>query len=328
MLYPLKFKPILKERIWGGSKLTEAGKKLPVRSKANPSRIGESWEISGLRGDMSVVANGFLKSNTLEELIEVYMGDLVGDAVYEKSGLEFPLLVKFIDAREVLSVQVHPDDEMARELHNANGKTEMWCVMSAEKGAKIYLGFKDGVTREQYTEAVEAGRVAELLESYEAHRGDIYFIPSGTVHALGGGVVVAEIQQSSDVTYRIDDWRRVDAEGNPRELHTELAAQAISFGHSGSYRISPEPGPDKVREVVASTAFNANVVRVGAKGVARDFAATDSFVICVCVEGECTVEYEGGRETLKAFESILIPAESDDIRYSGDALLLEAYIQR
>lgn len=325
MLYPLKFKPILKERIWGGHKLVEAGKRLPARLQSGADHIGESWEISGLEGDMSVVSNGFLKNNTLEELIEVYMGDLVGEEVYEGYGSEFPLLVKIIDARDTLSVQVHPGDEMALALHGSNGKTEMWYVMSAEQGAKIYLGLRDGVTQQEYFDAVATGRVPELLESYEARRGDVYFIPSGTVHALGAGVVVAEIQQSSDVTYRIDDWGRVDAEGNPRELHTELAAQAIEFGHSGSYRLAPEAGADTVRQVVSSGPFNANIVKVNTKAE-RNFEPIGSFVVCVCVEGECSIGYRGGKEMIKAFESVLIPAELDEITYEGRGTILEAYI--
>ena len=183
MLYPLKFKPLYKERIWGGQRLASAmGKKLPEGVK-----IGESWEISGVEGDVSVVANGCLKSNNLQELIEVYMGDLVGEKIYDKYGLEFPVLIKLIDAEDVLSIQVHPDDKLAEERHHSYGKTEMWYVIAAEPGASLYVGFNRQVTRQEYLDAVAAGTLPSLLNKVEVKAGDAYFIPAGTVHAIGAG---------------------------------------------------------------------------------------------------------------------------------------------
>ena len=229
ILYPLKFRPRLKARIWGGNWLTaRKGAYLPRADKGK--KIGESWDISCVHGDISAVAGGVLKGNDLRELTEVYMGDLVGDAVFDKYGEEFPLLIKSLDCNDLLSVQVHPDDELAEMRHESYGKTEMWYVADAAPGASLYVGFHSGVTREKYLQAVAGGRLPELLNRVEAKKGDIFFIPAGTVHALGAGLKVYEIQQTSDITYRIYDWERVDAEGNPRELHTALAVDAINFG--------------------------------------------------------------------------------------------------
>ena len=218
MLYPLKFKPFFKEKIWGGNKI----KSLLHRPVTNMTHCGESWEISAIEDNVSVVANGFFADNNdLNELIEVYMGELLGDKVYDKYGLGFPLLVKFIDATDDLSVQVHPDDKLAKERYGMNGKTEMWYVIQADEGAGLYVGFKEGVTRDQYWDAVDAGTVDQLLRFYPVKKGELYFIPAGTVHAIGKGVLLAEIQQPSDVTYRIFDWNRVDENGNSRELHVK-----------------------------------------------------------------------------------------------------------
>ena len=226
MLYPLKFKPFFKEKIWGGEKI----KKVLHRPVGNMDHCGESWEISAIEGNVSVVANGFFaEDNDLNELIEVYMGDLLGDKVYDQYGLGFPLLIKYIDATDDLSVQVHPDDQLAQERYGMNGKTEMWYVIEADKGAGLYVGFKEGVTRDQYCDAVDAGTVDQLLKFHPVKPGDLFFIPAGTVHAIGRGVLLAEIQQPSDVTYRIFDWNRVDEQGNSRELHVDEAFDAIHF---------------------------------------------------------------------------------------------------
>ena len=238
MLYPLKFKPIYKERIWGGRKIeTVFGKKLPETEK-----IGESWELSGVDGDISVVANGKLKGNNLQELIEIYMGDLVGDRVFEKYGEEFPLLIKLIDADDNLSIQVHPDDKLAAERHHSFGKTEMWYVVGHEPDARLYLGFNQPVDKEKYLEYLEAGKLAELLNAYKVEDGDSYFIPAGTIHAIGKGLLIAEIQQTSDITYRVFDWNRVDPKtGKGRELHTALALDAIEYKARSDYKTIAAP---------------------------------------------------------------------------------------
>ena len=229
-MYPIKFKPQLKENIWGGQRLLEIKKGFYPRTVDKTKVYGESWDISGVKGSISKVANGFLKGNNLQEIIEVYMGELIGEENFERYGLEFPLLIKYLDCNDKLSVQVHPDDALAEERHNSFGKTEAWYVVDCKEGAAIYLGFKDlNLTREEYIAAVAESRLEELLNKVEVKPGDTFFIPAGTVHALGAGLEVVEVQQTSDITYRIYDWDRVDAEGNSRELHTALAVDAIDF---------------------------------------------------------------------------------------------------
>lgn len=326
MLYPLKFKPILKEQIWGGDKLIKAGKKLPRNMKSG-TPVGESWELSGVKRNISIAENGFLKSNNLQELIEVYMGDLVGDEVYEKFGLEFPVLVKFIDASEKLSVQVHPGDDLAFERHGTRGKTEMWYVIDTEPGASLYVGFNRPVSRAEYQDAVAENRLGELLQHFEVKKGDSFYIPAGTVHAIGEGVLVAEIQETSDITYRIDDWGRVDADGKPRKLHIADAADAIDFGHyDTAYRCTASGQPSgSVRNLVSSPYFITNFIKA-ADDVIRNYAVLDSFVILICTEGNCVVSYDGGEESLTALNTLLIPADIDEITISGAADLLEVFI--
>ena len=224
MLYPLKFQPILKDKIWGGTKL-----KTIFGKPAQTDKLGESWELSGYEGDESVVENGFLAGNNLTELIEIYMGELIGDKVYEQFGMSFPLLFKLIDANENLSIQVHPGDEVAAERHGSFGKTEMWYVVDADPGAELIIGFTKDCTRDEYVDALENDQVEELLQNVPVKKGDVFFIPAGLVHAIGKGVVVAEIQQSSDITYRIYDYKRVDDHGNERDLHTAEALDVIDF---------------------------------------------------------------------------------------------------
>ncbi|MDR1671282.1 MAG: class I mannose-6-phosphate isomerase [Alistipes sp.] len=302
MLYPLQFSPRLKERLWGS----------------------ESWEISAVEGDVSVAANGFLKGNSLAELVEVYMGDLVGDKVFARFGEEFPLLIKFIDARERLSVQVHPGDELAAARHNAFGKTEMWVIMSAEPGARLFIGFKPGVTREAYIAAVADGSVGELLNEIPVASGDAFFIPAGTVHAIGEGITLAEVQQTSDITYRIFDWNRVDDAGRPREMHTELALDAIDFA-APVRSVGRRPKAGETAELVASPHFTTNVVDVAGRAEIS-LAARDSFSIYICTAGEVTLRTAGGEVTLRADSVALIPAEADEIVMEGSATLLETYL--
>jgi len=222
-LYPLKFTPIYKDKIWGGNKI----KSVLNKDFGGLPNCGESWELSGVDGNVSVVSNGYLAGNTLEELLEVYMGDLAGDEVYEHFGNEFPLLIKFIDANDDLSIQVHPNDEMAAERHNSYGKTEMWYVLQADKGSKLQSGFNQQVDQEKYLEKLEKTELTDILNFEEVTAGDVFFIPAGRVHAIGRGILLAEIQQTSDITYRIYDYDRRDDKGNPRELHTDLALDAI-----------------------------------------------------------------------------------------------------
>ncbi len=321
MLYPLKFKPRLKERIWGGSSLaTKMGKALPEGKK-----IGESWEISGVQRDISVVANGHLAGNDLQELIEVYMGDLVGEKVYDRYGVEFPLLVKFIDARDTLSIQVHPGDELARERHRSYGKTEMWYILAAEPDATLYMGFDRTITREEFLAAVSAGTLPALLREEKVRPGDSFFIPAGTIHAIGKGILLVEIQQTSDVTYRVDDWSRYDDDGMPRELHTDLAVDALDFRARHDLKSSVTPVAHEPVQVEECEYFTANLLKVE-DSVERDYSALDSFVIYICTKGELTVCYSAGSETLCKGETILIPAQEDNIELDGDGTVLEVYI--
>ena len=274
---------------------------------------------------MSVVSNGFLKSNDLQEVIEIYMGEAVGDQVYEKYGLEFPVLIKLIDARDMLSIQVHPGDELAMERHGSRGKTEMWYVIDHEPGAFIYAGFKRTVSREEYLEAVAVGKLAGLLEKYEVKKGDVYYIPAGTVHAIGKGILLAEIQETSEITYRIDDWGRAGTDGKPRELHVEEAALAVDLSYREDLKRTVIPQAGTSRELVASPYFTTNILWFDGK-LARDYATLDSFVAYVCTEGEAEITWEGGTEKISELGSVLIPAEIDEITLSGKATILEVHM--
>lgn len=327
MLYPLKFKPRIKERIWGGSAILNKRSKAAARlDKSKP--YGESWDLSSVKGDISVVANDFLKGNNLTEIIEVYMGDLVGEQHFERFGLEFPLLVKYLDCNDKLSVQVHPDDALAEERHNSYGKTEAWYVADCKPGAVIYLGFKDlNITREEYLAAVAESRLAELLNRIEVKKGDVFYIPAGTVHALGAGIEVVEVQQTSDVTYRIYDWDRVDASGKGRELHTALAVDAIDFEADADllhkqYNLSK----GGVAKVIDTQFFTMSLMDVdGSKSLDR--SSLDSFIIYIALCGDFKIRADGKEESLANGELILVPAQCCDIEFEGNGQIMEVYIK-
>ena len=296
------------------------------KRSAKGKRYGESWEISGVAGDLSVVSSGMFNGNDLQEMVEIYMGDLVGEKVYDKFGIEFPLLVKHIDTAALLSIQVHPDDRLAAERHNSYGKTEVWYVTECEQGASLYLGLKSGVTRAQYLDAVVAGTLPELLQKYEVHAGDAFFIPAGTIHAIGKGIKVVEIQQTSDITYRIFDWNRVDDNGRPRQLHTALAIDAIDFDSDAQYVITRPPQKNTPVKIVCCPYFTTNLLEVEGE-VERDFSSLDSFVIYVCVEGSVTLSCEGAEERLSKDDVLLVPAEQMAVTLKGDGTLLEVYCE-
>ena len=326
MLYPLKFKPRVKERIWGGHTIAE--KRSGATRIAKDKLYGESWDLSSVKGDVSVVANGMLKGNNLQEIIEVYMGELVGEDNFERYGLEFPLLVKYLDCNDKLSVQVHPNDELAMERHDSYGKTEAWYIADCKEGAAIYLGFKDlNITREEYISAVAESRLAELLNRIEVKKGDIFFIPAGTVHALGAGIEVIEVQQTSDVTYRIYDWDRVDASGKGRELHTALAVDAIDFEADAELlhrKYELQRGGEA--KAIESEFFTMSLHDInGNKSLDRSML--DSFVIYICLEGSVNISADGATETLKESELVLVPAECCDIEFEGTAKIMEVYIK-
>lgn len=328
MLYPIKFIPRLKERLWGGKELlatVKAGK----GAKIDPTvAYGESWELSAVEGDESVVANGYLKKNNIEEIIEVYMGNLVGEKNYDRFGLTFPLLIKSLDCNDVLSVQVHPNDELAAERHDSYGKTEMWYVSGCKPGAALYVGFKDtSITREEYLQALNEDRLPDIMNRVEVKKGDVFFIPAGTIHALGKGCEVVEIQQTSDITYRVYDWNRVDDAGNPRELHTALAVDAIDFAKdSDSCHIKYQTEANKSVKMVDCDYFTTNVIAIEGEKV-FDYASLDSFVLYICTEGEAEVSMGEHTEKLSPYELVMIPAEADEVTLKGNATLLEVYIK-
>lgn len=322
-LYPLRFKPILKEKIWGGNRLSRIlGRELPPQA-----RCGESWEISGLVDDESEVVNGFLAENNLNELIEVYLTDLVGEQNYEKYGLGFPLLIKYIDAQDNLSVQVHPDDEMAQREFGQNGKTEMWHVLDSEPGGGLYVGFNKKITRQQLEQAVNDGTLADILQFYPVQPGDTFMIPAGTVHAIGKGVFLAEIQQPSDITFRLFDWNRTDSEGNSRELHVEEALRAIHLEENlGDFKVQYERKPNFPNTLVHSQYFNVNLLDLN-KSWTRSLVETDSFMIYMCLEGQAEMKAANAKESLQKGDVLLVPADMEEIQWTPapKASLLEIY---
>lgn len=322
-LYPLKFKPILKDKIWGGQRLKK------ILNKKEASDIaGESWEISGYTGNISVVSNGFLKGNDLSELIEVYMGDLVGDKIFDRFGLEFPLLLKFIDANDILSIQVHPDDEIAFQKHGLNGKTEIWYIIDAEKDADLISGFNQTLDRKSFLSILESGKINEVLNRIKVKPGDVFFLPAGRVHTVSAGVLLAEIQQTSDLTYRIYDWDRKDESGKSRDLHIESALDAID------YTLTKQPGTkypvvvNKSVNIVECQYFTVNVINLD-ESVEKDFNLIDSFVIYMCTNGKIEIQYNGNEKTgLSKGETVLIPAIIKEILIIPfePSTLLEVYI--
>jgi len=323
-LYPLKFKPIFKDKIWGGDKV----KTLFGKDFSPLPNCGESWELSGVEGNQSVVSNGFLEGNTLEEVIEVYMADLVGEKVFEKFGLLFPILIKIIDSNDWLSIQVHPDDKLAMKRHQQNGKSEMWYILQADKDAELISGFNQKVTEKTYLDYFNNGKLKELLNFEKVNAGDVFNVPAGRVHALGPGVCLAEIQQTSDTTYRIYDWDRVDDKGMSRELHVEQALGAIDFNHYADYKIDGKPIMNVSKNLVTSPHFTTNILAID-KPVERDYYSLDSFVILLCTEGKFTMAYEGGKENVRKGETVLIPADIHVVQLipGPGATLLEVYME-
>lgn len=322
MLYPLKFSPILKDKIWGGTKLKSLFDKA-----AKTDKLGESWELSGYDGDESVVTNGLLAGNNLAELIEIYMGELVGDSIYDEYGLYFPLLFKLIDANENLSIQVHPGDEVAAERHNSYGKTEMWYVVDADPGAELIIGFTKDCTKEEYLDALENDKVEDLLQKVPVTKGDVFFIPAGLVHAIGKGVVVAEIQQSSDITYRIYDFKRTDDQGNERELHTGEALDVINFAAAKNPKTIYKAELNEMTPLVECEYFTTNIVRFD-RTITRNYATLDSFVSYMCLDGNFIVLSAGEKTRVNKGDTVLIPACIDELSLvpEGEVTLLEVYV--
>jgi mannose-6-phosphate isomerase len=319
----LKFDPILKDKIWGGEKLKKHLNKQTTRND-----IGESWEISDVEGSTSIVANGSLKGKSLKELIQAYKGSLVGNKIFTQFGEKFPLLIKFIDAKEALSIQLHPHDDLAKKRHNSFGKTEMWYVMQADEKANLIVGFKKKVSSDEYVQHLQQKTLTEILNIDEVSKGDVYFIPTGRVHAIGAGVLLAEIQQTSDITYRIYDWDRQDSEGNYRDLHTEEAVDAIDYAVKESYKTNYQKKQNTTSEIVSCPYFTTNVLPI--KGtITVDHSNKDSFVIYMCVAGAVRFESDGFTEELQMGETLLVPNSLSHFTiHSNEASeLLEVYIQ-
>ncbi|MFT4221861.1 type I phosphomannose isomerase catalytic subunit [Dysgonomonas sp.] len=322
-LYPLKFKSILKSIIWGGDEICKFKKIKPVEDG-----VGESWEISGVEGNISVVANGELENKSLDELISLYKEQLVGKKNYESFGAKFPLLIKFIDARDNLSIQVHPDDELAKKRHDSFGKTEMWYVINAAPGAFLYSGFEKPVTPDSYVKSIEDNTFVDYLAKHDVKKGDVFFLPAGRVHAIGAGTFIAEIQQTSNITYRIYDYNRKDANGNGRELHTELAKDAIDYGVYDNYRTSYVRKENQPVQLESCKYFTTNLLDA-TKDITRDYSDIDSFIIYICMGGACSIRDDKGNDLyIKQGETILIPADTENVIISPDAnvLLLETYV--
>lgn len=320
--YPIKFIPILKEKIWGGTKL-----KTFLHKDCTSNELGESWEISGVKGDISIVENGHLKGWTINEVLEEYKGDFLGHRVYKEFGAEFPLLIKFIDAKTDLSVQLHPNDKLAKERHNSFGKTEMWYIMQADEDAEINVGFKASISKDDYLKQLEEGKITEVLNFEKVAKGDAFFIDTGKVHSIGAGVLLAEIQQTSDITYRIYDWDRKDSNGNPRELHTELAIDAIDFQRKEDFKLQYNKTLNESSGIVECNYFTTNYLPVRGK-VKKDYHSIDSFVIYMCVSGKAEIEISSNSETIEEGQTLLIPAQNKIVNITSQgAELLEIFIK-
>ncbi len=323
MLYSFVFNPILKSVIWGGDKICHFKEILPLESG-----IGESWEISHVKNNVSVVSNGSLKGRSLDDLIEMYGADLLGKKVVALFGKSFPLLIKFIDAREALSIQVHPDDQLAKERHHSFGKTEMWYVIDAIPGSFLYSGFEKQLSPDEYIRSVEDSTFTDMLAKHDVKSGDVFFLPAGRVHAIGAGCFIAEIQQTSDITYRIYDFNRKDANGNPRELHTELAKDAIDYQIYSDYKLNYTPQANTVQPLVNCPYFTTNLIEIDeAKEI--DLKQRDSFTIYICMKGKLLLQdaFKNQLE-LHQGQTILVPATCESVVFtpSEDCKLLETFI--
>ena len=324
-MYPLKFKNIFKSVVWGGEKIA------PFKGvNTQQKNIGESWELSGVKGNESVVAEGPLAGRTITSLAEEYKGALLGEKVYAATGTEFPLLIKFIDARDDLSIQVHPDDKLAAERHNGSkGKTEMWYVVQADEKAHLMSGLNKEITPEEYAAKVADNTITDVLHDYDVHDGDVFFLPAGRIHSIGSGCFIAEIQQTSDITYRSYDFGRLGLDGKPRELHTELSKAAIDYTVLPDYKTPYQSIKDQENELVSCKYFTTSLYELD-KEVTKDMSGLDSFVIAICVEGSGSLtDSEANAVSLRQGETVLIPAcsRSFTLRPEGSMKVLTSYIR-
>ena len=315
--YPLQFTPILKDRIWGGKKLAVLGKQLPSDT------IGESWEIAMVGDDLSYISNGVYANLDIEKLITAFPEEILGTKIYETYGKQFPLLFKFLDAKTDLSIQLHPNDALAKKRHNTFGKTEMWYIMQADEGARIILGFKENSSAEEYLLHLDHKTLPTILKEYRVKTGDVFFIETGTIHAIGGGIVLAEIQQTSDITYRVYDWDRVDESGNQRELHVDMALEAINYKVKQT-KIDYSKNTNEANLLVKSPFFVTNYIPLqGTKEIITDGTC---FRVYICTSGTCDIIADGLVYTLKMGETVLMPAIIREFDLKGNAEILEVYI--
>lgn len=323
-LYPLKFKPIFKDKIWGGRKIKT---KLDM-DFGNLPNCGEVWVISGVEGNPSIVENGFFSGNDLNELVEIFMGDLVGDKIYERFGDEFPLLIKFIDTNDWLSIQVHPDDQLASKRNIGKGKTEMWYILDADHDAQLISGFNRKMDKDTYISHLKNKTLKEILNFEKVKKQDAFFIPAGRIHAIGPGILLTEIQQTSDTTYRIYDWDRIDAAGMQRDLHIEDALDAIDFRYHNDYKTRYTSNLNHTSLIIDDPKFTTNIIELD-QILRKDFEELDSFVIYIAVEGNTTINWFDDKVILKPGEAIVKPAMLKDIELIPNmaSKLLEVYIK-
>ena len=316
----IKFEPLLKQTLWGGDKI------IPFKHLSDTlENVGESWEISGVKDNETIVSEGEYKGKSLNELVRELKGQLVGEENYKRFGDEFPLLIKFIDARQDLSIQVHPTDEIAHRQGKSRGKTEMWYALESAPGAQLYNGLKQQITPEQYKQMVENDTITDALARYEVSEGDVFFIPAGRIHAIGAGCFVAEIQQTSDVTYRIYDFKRKDKNGNYRELHTELAAESIDYTVLPNYRAEYERTKNEGVQVATCPYFTTAVYDLN-EPMMLDYSELDSFVILIAVKGEGTIKANGQEMTFRMGDTVLLPATTGEVKVEGEVKFLETFV--
>ncbi|WP_278820483.1 type I phosphomannose isomerase catalytic subunit [Hoylesella nanceiensis] len=320
-MQPIKFNPLLVQTLWGGEKI------IPFkRLNSDLTQVGESWEISGVKGNETVVSEGEFKGKKLNELVDELKGKLVGEANYKRFGNDFPLLIKFIDARQELSIQVHPTDELAQKRGKLRGKTEMWYIMDSDENAKLRAGMKEKITPEQYKQMVENDTITEAIAEYKVKEGDCFFLPAGRIHSIGTGCFLAEIQQTSDVTYRIYDFKRKDKDGNYRELHTEEAAECIDYNVEPNYRTEYTPVKNEGVALVECPYFTTAVYDLN-EPMTLDYSELDSFVILIGLKGSGEItDNEGNTTTLCEGETILIPATTSEVKVTGNIKFLETYV--
>ncbi|MBQ6379764.1 MAG: class I mannose-6-phosphate isomerase [Prevotella sp.] len=315
-----KFEPLLKQTIWGGDRI------IPFKHlDTQMERVGESWEISGVKDNETIVSNGKDKGKSLNQLVREQKDRLVGKENFQRFGNEFPLLIKFIDARQDLSIQVHPTDEIAQRQGKSRGKTEMWYALDSAPDAQLYNGLKKKITPDEYKEMVENDTITDALARYAVHEGDVFFIPAGRIHAIGTGCFVAEIQQTSDVTYRIYDFKRKDKDGNYRELHTKEAAESIDYTVLPNYRAGYQPKQNEGVQLVECPYFTTSVYDL-TEPMTLDYSGLDSFVILIAVKGQGTLTADEETITFQMGDTVLLPATTEEVKVEGTVKFLETYV--